>query len=117
MVNERTQTTSRDMPSENNSQESRLQEAVQAGHVVVTVAVPDTDVGLIIGKAGSTIKGIQDCSGANIQIPQSGDVANPNIRTVAITHPLVEGARFRIVVVPTFKSHKVVMLATRTFEL
>ena len=93
MVNERTQTTSRDMPSENNSQESRLQEAVQAGHIVVTVAVPDTDVGLIIGKAGSTIKGIQDRSGANIQIPQSGDVGNPNIRTVAITHPHVEGAR------------------------
>ena len=75
-----------------NSQDSRLQEAVQAGHIVVTVAVPDTDVGLIIGKAGSTIKGIQDRSGANIQIPQSGDAGNPNIRTVSITHPHVEGA-------------------------
>ena len=92
MVNERTQTTSREVVAENNSQESRLQEAVQAGHIVVTVAVPDTDVGLIIGKAGSTIKGIQDRSGANIQIPQSGDTGNPSIRTVSITHPHVEGA-------------------------
>jgi len=93
MVNERTQTTTRDMGNDNhNSQDSRLQEAVQAGHIVVTVAVPDTDVGLIIGKAGSTIKGIQDRSGANIQIPQSGDAGNPNIRTVSITHPHVEGA-------------------------
>mmetsp|Transcript_6616 Transcript_6616/g.10920 ORF Transcript_6616/g.10920 Transcript_6616/m.10920 type:complete len:416 (-) Transcript_6616:135-1382(-) len=97
MVNERTQTSSsRDNFSGggggNNSQEARTKDAVQSGHVLVTVAVPDTDVGLIIGKAGSTIKGIQDRSGANIQIPQSGDADNPNIRTVSITHPHGEGA-------------------------
>jgi far upstream element-binding protein len=98
MVNERTQTSSRDSFSGGggggggSSQEARTKEAVQAGHVLVTVAVPDTDVGLIIGKAGSTIKGIQDRSGANIQIPQSGDANNPSIRTVSITHPHGEGA-------------------------
>jgi far upstream element-binding protein len=101
MVSERTQTSSRDSFSGGgggggggggSSQEARTKEAVQAGHVLVTVAVPDTDVGLIIGKAGSTIKGIQDRSGANIQIPQSGDLNNPSIRTVSITHPHGEGA-------------------------
>lgn len=100
MVNERVQSTSRDSfaggggggGGGNNSQEARTKEAVQSGHVLVTVAVPDTDVGLIIGKAGSTIKGIQDRSGANIQIPQAGDLDNPNIRTVSITHPHGEGA-------------------------
>lgn len=94
MVNERSHTTTRESGGggNNNSQEARLQEAVQAGHVLVTVAVPDTDVGLIIGKSGSTIKGIQDRSGANIQIPQTGDVGNPNVRTVSITHPHQEGA-------------------------
>lgn len=75
------------------SQEARLQQAVEAGHVLVKVAVPNTDVGLIIGKAGTTIKSIQDRSGANIQIPQSGDVDNPSIRTVSITHPHGEGAQ------------------------
>lgn len=75
------------------SQEARLQQAVEAGHVLVKVAVPNTDVGLIIGKAGTTIKSIQDRSGANIQIPQSGDADNPSIRTVSITHPHAEGAQ------------------------
>jgi len=75
------------------SQEARLQQAVEAGHVLLTVAVPNTDVGLIIGKAGSTIKSIQDRSGASIQIPQPGDADNPAIRTVSITHPHGEGAQ------------------------
>jgi polyribonucleotide nucleotidyltransferase len=92
MVSERTQTTTRDVTNDIHSQEQRLQEAVQAGHIVVTVAVPDSDVGLIIGKAGSTIKSIQDRTGANIQIPQSGDIDNPSIRTVSVTHPHAEGA-------------------------
>eukprot|EP00548_Thalassiothrix_antarctica_P011677 CAMPEP_0194160566 /NCGR_PEP_ID=MMETSP0152-20130528/78458_1 /TAXON_ID=1049557 /ORGANISM="Thalassiothrix antarctica, Strain L6-D1" /LENGTH=773 /DNA_ID=CAMNT_0038870265 /DNA_START=50 /DNA_END=2371 /DNA_ORIENTATION=+ len=75
------------------SQEVRLQQAVEAGHALLKVAVPNTDVGLIIGKAGTTIKSIQDRSGANIQIPQSGDIDNPSIRTVSITHPHGEGAQ------------------------
>ena len=97
MVQERIQTTSSgggggggNNPA---SQDAKLREAVAAGHVLVTVEVPDTDVGLVIGKAGATIKGIQDRSGANVQIPQTGDPANPSIRTVSITHPNQEGAQ------------------------
>eukprot|EP00542_Grammatophora_oceanica_P001960 CAMPEP_0194068928 /NCGR_PEP_ID=MMETSP0009_2-20130614/87361_1 /TAXON_ID=210454 /ORGANISM="Grammatophora oceanica, Strain CCMP 410" /LENGTH=536 /DNA_ID=CAMNT_0038722069 /DNA_START=84 /DNA_END=1690 /DNA_ORIENTATION=- len=76
------------------TQEQKLQEAVAAGHQLVKVQVPDTDVGLIIGKAGATIKSIQDRSGASIQIPQTGDAANPTMRTVSITHPTVQGADY-----------------------
>ena len=47
-------------------QEVHLQQAVKAGHTLLKVAVPNTDVGLIIGKAGTTIKSIQDQSRANI---------------------------------------------------
>lgn len=75
-----------------NPQDSKLQEALQAGHILVEIKVPDTDVGLIIGKSGVTIRGIQDRSGANIQIPQSGDLDNPAVRTVSITHAHAEGA-------------------------
>ena len=75
-----------------NPQDSKLQEALQAGHILVEIKVPDTDVGLIIGKSGVTIRGIQDRSGANIQIPQCGDLDNPTVRTVSITHAHAEGA-------------------------
>ena len=74
------------------SQEARLREAIAAGHAVVQVEIPDADVGLIIGRGGSTIKGIQDRSGANVQIPQAGDPSNPSVRTVNITHPSQDGA-------------------------
>ena len=70
----------------------KLQEALSSGHSLVTVTVPDGDVGLIIGRGGATIRSIQDRSGANIQIPQQADADNPMVRTVSITHPHVEGA-------------------------
>ena len=75
------------------TQAAKLHEAISAGHQLVTVVVPDGDVGLIIGRGGSTIRDIQDRSGANIQIPQAGDVDNPTVRTVSITHPHLEGAQ------------------------
>jgi len=94
MVRERSHSTSAPQgPPVSNNQDSKLQEAIDAGHILVKVQVPDSDVGLIIGKSGSTIKGVQDRSGANIQIPQQGDADNPNIRTVNITHPHADGAK------------------------
>lgn len=80
------------MSSSSNTQQAKLNEAISAGHSLVTVTVPDGDVGLIIGRGGATIRHIQDRSGANIQIPQQGDADNPTVRTVSITHPHVEGA-------------------------
>jgi len=58
------------------------------------VQVPNNDVGLIIGKGGTTIRSIQDRSNANVQIPQGPDADNPMIRTINITHPAKEGADF-----------------------
>jgi polyribonucleotide nucleotidyltransferase len=58
----------------------------------VKVEVPDADVGLIIGKGGTTIKSIQETTGASIQIPPSGNADNPSVRTINITHPNEQGA-------------------------
>lgn len=76
------------------AQAAQLQHALSDGHTHVTVAVPNNDVGLIIGKSGTTIRSIQDRSGANVQIPQGPDAGNPMIRTVNITHHQKEGAEF-----------------------
>jgi far upstream element-binding protein len=76
------------------SQAVQLQQAVSEGQQLVTVQVPDADVGLIIGKMGSSIRSIQERSGANVQIPQAADPDNPMIRTVSVTHPTMEGANF-----------------------
>lgn len=113
--------------------------AVQSGHALVEMLVPDADVGLIIGKMGgkcvcacgcllvafcclldpdpmaivyrseptcccccffitnscyilATIHQIQEQSGASIQVPRTGNVDDPTVRTLQITHPNVEGA-------------------------
>jgi far upstream element-binding protein len=74
--------------------EVRVQDALAVGHELVQVEIPDADVGLIIGKMGSTIKSIQEQSGASIQVPQAGNADNPSVRTVSITHPTEQGANF-----------------------
>lgn len=78
--------------SSSGSKDVKVQEALAAGHALVQVDVPDADVGLIIGKAGGTIKAIQDQTGAQVQIPPSGVSEKPDTRTVSITHPTEEGA-------------------------
>jgi far upstream element-binding protein len=75
-------------------QAAQLQNALSEGQAHVTVAVPNSDVGLVIGKGGMTIRSIQERSGGNVQIPQGPDHDNPSIRTVNITHPQKEGAEF-----------------------
>jgi rRNA processing protein Krr1/Pno1 len=74
------------------SKEGKVNEALAEGHQLVQVDVPDADVGLIIGKGGATIKMIQESTGSSIQIPPSGNVDNPSMRTVSITHPTEQGA-------------------------
>jgi len=76
------------------AQAVQLQQALAQGQAHVTVQVPNNDVGLIIGKGGTTIRSIQDRSNANVQIPQGPDADNPMIRTINITHPAKEGADF-----------------------
>jgi predicted PilT family ATPase len=59
---------------------------------LVRVRVLDADVGLIVGKAGATIKSIEGQMGTHVTIPFQGDADNPNVRTVTITHPRCEEA-------------------------
>jgi hypothetical protein len=47
--------------------------------------VPDNLVGLIIGKGGETIKGINKSSGAIVFIPKEMNPDNPEKRLVRIT--------------------------------
>jgi len=88
------------------AQAAQLQHALSDGHAHVVVTVPNNDVGLIIGKSGTTIRSIQDRSGANVQIPSGPDVGNPMIRTVNITHPHKEGAEFAKTLIEEILSSK-----------
>jgi far upstream element-binding protein len=66
---------------------------------VVKLPVPNDKVGIIIGKGGSTIKGIQDRTRANVQIPSGPDEGDPNVRTISIgadTKECVDAAQMEI---------------------
>jgi len=75
--------------------DSQIDAAIAAGHIHVQMDVPDDDVGLIIGKAGSTIRTLQETTGANIQVPPStapeNASAQKNMRVIHITHPTQDG--------------------------
>lgn len=49
------------------------------------LTIPDDKVGLVIGKGGGTIKGVQGRTGANIQIPGEADVNDRTKRTIVIS--------------------------------
>jgi far upstream element-binding protein len=51
----------------------------------IQIQVPNDKVGLIIGRGGSTIKSIQEKTGAHIQIPQQQDGEDPNFRTISVS--------------------------------
>jgi len=51
---------------------------------ILKVAIPNDKVGIIIGKGGSTIKGIKDRSRAKVLIPVAPDDDNPQVRTLTI---------------------------------
>jgi far upstream element-binding protein len=51
----------------------------------VAKVIPNDKVGLVIGKGGGTIKGMQMRTGANIQIPTTPDMDNPSQRTITIS--------------------------------
>eukprot|EP01138_Halocafeteria_seosinensis_P015102 gb/GECG01015415.1/.p1 GENE.gb/GECG01015415.1/~~gb/GECG01015415.1/.p1 ORF type:complete len:639 (+),score=107.49 gb/GECG01015415.1/:1-1917(+) len=56
------------------------------------ITVPNDRVGLIIGTRGRTIAGIQDRTGARIQIPKGPDTEDPSHRTITITAESHEAA-------------------------
>ncbi|CAM9541254.1 unnamed protein product [Ectocarpus sp. 6 AP-2014] len=49
------------------------------------LTIPDDKVGLVIGKGGGTIKGVQGRTGANIQIPGEADANDRTMRTIVIS--------------------------------
>jgi far upstream element-binding protein len=55
------------------------------GATSLQVPIPNDKVGLIIGRGGMTIKGIQERTGANIQIPPEPDANDPTVRTIEIS--------------------------------
>jgi far upstream element-binding protein len=69
---------------------------------VLKVPVPNDKVGVIIGKGGMTIKGIQERCRAMVQIPPAADDDNQQVRTLSIggdTQEAVEAAQAEIAAV------------------
>lgn len=56
------------------------------------LTIPDDKVGLVIGKGGGTIKGVQGRTGANIQIPSEADANDRSKRTIVISASCKEAA-------------------------
>lgn len=66
---------------------------------VVKLPVPNDKVGIIIGKGGMTIKGIQERTRAQVQIPAGPDDDNKDVRTLSIggdTKEAVDAAQMEI---------------------
>ena len=59
----------------------------RGGPESLDVTVPNDKVGLIIGKQGMTVKGVQDRTGCHVQIPKEPDAADRNQRTLTISGP------------------------------
>ena len=51
---------------------------------VIKIPVPNDKVGCIIGRGGSTVKGIQEKTKAHVQIPTGPDEDNPAVRTISV---------------------------------
>lgn len=74
---------------------------------VVKLPVPNDRVGIIIGRGGMTIKGIQDRTKSYIQVPPQPDENDPNVRTLSIgadTKEAVDAAQMEIFM--TFQSQQ-----------
>jgi len=55
-----------------------------SGNTTIKLAVPNNKVGLVIGRGGMTVKGIQMKCRCKILIPEGPDADNPQIRTLTI---------------------------------
>lgn len=65
--------------SNNNNYQRELDHAF-----IVKLPVPNDKVGIIIGKGGMTIRGIQERTNSTIQIPAGPDDNDPTVRTLSI---------------------------------
>jgi transcription antitermination factor NusA-like protein len=57
----------------------------RGGPESMELPIDNSKVGLVIGKQGATIKGIQDRTGVHIQVPKEPDVSDRNRRTLTIS--------------------------------
>jgi far upstream element-binding protein len=74
---------------------------------VVKLPVPNDKVGIIIGRGGMTIKGIQERTKSFVQVPPGPDENDPNVRTLSIgadTKEAVDAAQMEIFM--TFQSQQ-----------
>jgi far upstream element-binding protein len=74
---------------------------------VVKLPVPNDKVGIIIGRGGMTIKGIQERTKSFVQIPPGPDENDPNVRTLSIgadSKEAVDAAQMEIFM--TFQSQQ-----------
>ena len=82
-----------------NTNNSNDRDAMENYTYVVKLPVPNDKVGFIIGKGGMNIKGIQERTRANVQIPLGPDEDNPAARTLSIgadTKEAVDAAQMEI---------------------
>jgi far upstream element-binding protein len=70
----------------NNQQKDEMNHAF-----IVKLPVLNDKIGIVIGKGGSTIKGIQDRTKTIVKIPHGPDEDNPQVRTVLIGGDSKEG--------------------------
>jgi predicted PilT family ATPase len=59
---------------------------------LIKVVVPNDKVGIIIGRQGSTLRGIQERTRATIHIPPAADEDNSEVRTITIGADIKEDA-------------------------
>lgn len=62
----------------------KIQEALDQGLQQLVVPVPDSEVGLVIGKQGAMIRQIQETTGAQIIVPKQSDAEN--MRQISLLH-------------------------------
>jgi predicted RNA-binding protein YlqC (UPF0109 family) len=73
--------------------------AGRGGPESIEFQVPNDKVGLVIGRMGATVKGVQDRTGTHVQIPKEADAADRSVRTLVVsgrTRASVEEAKAEI---------------------
>jgi len=63
---------------------------------VVTMHVEDSQVGIIVGKGGTTIQGIQAHSGAKVNVSQRDGSGGPRVVTIAGNPQSVANAQMMV---------------------
>ena len=68
----------------------------EGGQTTVTMHVEDNQVGIIVGKGGSTIKDIQMQTGAKVNVSQRDGTGNPRVVTISGDPQAVANAQMMV---------------------